>query len=100
MEIFSKAMRFASIKHRDQRRKGKSAAPYINHPIEVADILVQSGVKDYDVLAAALLHDTVEDTDTTEKELEKEFGAKIKGIVLECSDNKALDKAQRKKYQI
>ena len=93
-------MQFASYKHRDQRRKGKGKIPYINHPIEVANILVKAGVKDYDVLAAALLHDTVEDTDTTEEELEKKFGSKIKNIVVECSDNKALDKAQRKKYQI
>ena len=66
----------------------------------MANILAQAGVKDYGVLAAAVLHDTVEDTDTTEAELEKEFGAKIKSIVMECSDDKSLDKAQRKKYQI
>ena len=66
----------------------------------MANLLVKAGVKDYDVLAAGLLHDTVEDTDTTEEELEKKFGSKIKNIVIECSDNKALDKAQRKKYQI
>lgn len=80
------------MKHQSQKRKQAGNIPYINHPIEVANILVQSGVKDFNVLSAALLHDTVEDTDTTAEELDKEFGALIKAIVLECSDDKALGK--------
>lgn len=69
MQIFSKALKFASLKHQNQRRKQAGDVPYINHPIEVADILIRAGVKDTNVLAAALLHDTVEDTQTTEAEL-------------------------------
>lgn len=57
--MFTHALQFASIKHSSQRRKGKNADPYINHPIEVANILVKAGIKDYDVLAAGLLHDTI-----------------------------------------
>jgi guanosine-3',5'-bis(diphosphate) 3'-pyrophosphohydrolase len=62
MELFTKSLVFASYKHREQRRKQAGDIPYINHPIEVAHILSLAGVKDYEILAAAVLHDTVEDT--------------------------------------
>lgn len=65
MEIFTKSLVFASVKHQKQRRKNDADIPYINHPIEVAHILAQSGVNDYEVLSAAILHDTVEDTNTS-----------------------------------
>ena len=68
------AILFAAEKHRDQRRKGANQAPYINHPIAVAEILWRvGGVRDEVTLQAAILHDTVEDTDTTPEELEKNF---------------------------
>ena len=61
-----KATFFAARKHQNQRRKGVDAAPYINHPLAVAYVLaVEAGIKDETVIIAALLHDTVEDTDTT-----------------------------------
>ena len=70
------ALTFAARKHRDQRRKDAEASPYINHPIEVAEILARiGGVEDVTVLQAALLHDTVEDTKTSPAELEREFGS-------------------------
>jgi len=60
------ALAFAAHKHRDQRRKDKGASPYINHPVTLAHILVtEGGVTDPVAIAGALLHDTVEDTDTT-----------------------------------
>merc|ERR1712232_471549 len=66
---------FAAIKHRDQRRKNAIQAPYINHPIGVAYCLWnEGGVQDIEVIQAALLHDTVEDTNTTHEELVTEFG--------------------------
>lgn len=65
MDIFTKSLVFAADKHRSQRRKQAGDIPYINHPLEVAHILSLAGVKDYEILAAAVLHDTVEDTDTT-----------------------------------
>lgn len=100
MDVFVKALKFASEKHQNQRRKQAGDIPYINHPIEVANVLVEAGVRDHSVLAAAILHDTIEDTDTPKEELEKEFGSHITNIVLECSDNKALSKMERKKLQI
>ena len=95
------ALNFAAIKHRNQRRKDPDKTPYINHPIGVAQILSkEGGITDCDVLIAAVLHDTVEDTDTTFEELENAFGAKIRKIVDECSDDKSLPKNERKRLQI
>jgi guanosine-3',5'-bis(diphosphate) 3'-pyrophosphohydrolase len=95
------ALAFAAHKHRDQRRKDADASPYINHPIALADVLVnEGGVDEHDVLCGALLHDTVEDTDTTREELETRFGARIAGIVLEVTDDKTLEKAERKELQV
>ncbi len=95
-----RAAAFAAEKHRDQRRKSGDV-PYINHPLELARLLVEVGQQtDGDVLAAALLHDTVEDTDTTFAELEANFGAHVAGIVRELTDDKALPKADRKRRQV
>lgn len=91
LSLFLKALKFASLKHTSQRRKAGDI-PYINHPIEVAEFLGQAGISDYEVLSAAILHDTVEDTDTTPEELEHEFGKKVRDIVMECSDDKNLSK--------
>ena len=96
-----KAARFAADKHRMQRRKDADASPYINHPIAVADLLAnECGVSDPVVLCAALLHDTIEDTDTSEKELRAAFGDEITDVVLEVTDDKTLAKPLRKRLQI
>ena len=96
-----KALSFAALKHRDQRRKDEEASPYINHPIALANLLWhEGGVSDATVLCAALLHDTVEDTDTSPDELRAEFGNEIADVVLEVTDDKLLSKAQRKHLQI
>ena len=96
-----RALEFAAHKHRDQRRKDAQASPYINHPIALANVLVsEGGVDDPVVLSAALLHDTVEDTETTTAELREAFGEKIAAIVGEVTDDKNLVKAERKRLQI
>jgi guanosine-3',5'-bis(diphosphate) 3'-pyrophosphohydrolase len=96
-----KAAAFAAEQHRDQRRKGSDAAPYINHPIAVANVLAnEAGIDDAEVLCAAMLHDTIEDTGTTEEELRAEFGDRVTDIVLEVTDDKALPKDIRKQLQI
>jgi len=95
------ALKFAAHKHRDQRRKDAEASPYINHPIALADVLVtHGGVTDVNVLCAALLHDTLEDTATTRRQLQRAFGAKIARIVAEVTDDKRLSKARRKALQV
>ena len=101
LALLLRALAFAAHKHRDQRRKDAGASPYINHPIALADVLVnEAGVTDVAVLCAALLHDTVEDTDTTPEELAGAFGDRIARIVAEVTDDKALPKAERKRLQI
>lgn len=101
MQTLIKAVAFAAIKHKKQRRKDVDASPYINHPIALADVLAnEGGIVDENVLCAAILHDTVEDTNTTEQELIDSFGAKIAYIVMEVTDDKKLDKAERKLMQI
>ncbi|MCU0721817.1 MAG: HD domain-containing protein [Pirellula sp.] len=95
------AMKFAAEKHTRQRRKNADATPYINHPIEVAEHLARVGnISDEDVLIAALLHDTIEDTNTTFDEIERHFGTRVANIVMECTDDKSLEKAERKHLQI
>lgn len=94
------AAAFAADRHQGQRRKGAAAAPYVNHPIAVANELAAAGVDDPDVLVAALLHDTVEDTGTQPEELERLFGAAVRRIVAEVTDDKRLPKAERKRLQV
>ena len=99
--LLLEALAFAARKHRDQRRKDEAASPYINHPIALANVLWhEGGVSDATVLAAALLHDTIEDTDTKPEELRAQFGDAIADIVLEVTDDKALPKAERKRLQV
>lgn len=95
-----KALNFAAEKHKMQRRKDPEATPYINHPIGVAFILVQCGVEDGNVLISAILHDTVEDTETSFEEIEEIFGLKICSIVKEVTDDKNLSKEERKRFYI
>lgn len=96
-----KSLDFAAIKHKDQRRKDPNQTPYINHPIGVAQIISkEANIVDTDILIAAILHDTVEDTDTTLDEIQDIFGSKIGNIVSEVTDDKALSKEARKQAQI
>jgi guanosine-3',5'-bis(diphosphate) 3'-pyrophosphohydrolase len=95
------AARFAADKHKNQTRKGSDAEPYINHPLDVASLLVNVGkVEDVDVIVAGLLHDTVEDCDVSLSELEERFGRRVAGFVGEVTDDKSLPKAERKRLQI
>ena len=88
------AISFAADKHRNQRRKDIEASPYINHPIALANILAnEAGIEDEKVLVAAILHDTIEDTETTAQELADLFGDDVAAIVLEVTDDKSLPKA-------
>jgi len=91
-------MAFAASKH---RYRTATASPYINHPIALADALWHDGdVRDPAVIAAALLHDTIEDTKTTAAELRRVFGAKVASIVAEVTDDKRLPKERRKELQV
>ena len=82
------------------RRKDKEASPYINHPISVALLLAQIGSVTDPEVAAAILHDTIEDTQTSPEELDTAFGTRIRKLVEEVTDDKSLEKEVRKQHQI
>lgn len=101
MNPLIKSIAFAADKHRNQRRKDADASPYINHPIALANVLANEGnVSEEAVLIAAILHDTIEDTETTADELRQHFGDVITAVVLEVTDDKLLEKAERKRLQV
>ena len=101
MRLLLRAAVFAAERHRAQKRKDAQASPYINHPLQVAELLASvGGVDDARVLAAAVLHDTLEDTQTTPAELEERFGSEVRVMVEEVSDDKSLPKLERKRLQI
>jgi guanosine-3',5'-bis(diphosphate) 3'-pyrophosphohydrolase len=96
-----RATLFAAEKHRGQRRKDVDKTPYINHPIMVVNLLANVGrISDIDTLQAGMLHDTIEDTDTTADELEEHFGYEVRSLVLEVTDDKSLKKPERKRLQV
>jgi guanosine-3',5'-bis(diphosphate) 3'-pyrophosphohydrolase len=96
-----KALSFAADKHRFQRRKDTEETPYINHPIRVALTLADiGGETNIDLLTAAVLHDTIEDTQTTAAEIEEHFGRTVLDLVLEVTDDKNLSKEERKRHQV
>ena len=95
------AIKFAADKHRRQRCKDSEGTPYINHPIAVAEVLSRiGGITDLPTLQAALLHDTIEDTETSPQELEKHFGHEVCMVVQELTDDKRLPKEERKRLQV
>ena len=94
------ALKFAAHKHRRQRRKGILGIPYINHPIEVASLLVREIEEpSSDLLIAAILHDVIEDTRTKFSDLEEHFGTSVADIVREVSDDMTLPSFIRKREQ-
>ena len=101
LPLILRALVFATEKHRGQTRKDADATPYIHHPVALASLLwSEAKVRDANVLAAAILHDTIEDTATTHDELAKHFGRAVADIVAEVTDDKRLPKERRKQAQV
>lgn len=104
--LFATACHFAAKKHANQRRKNTAGSPYIEHPLEVAKFIAEMPEFDrvpdlnQDVLCAAVLHDTIEDTDTHANELRVLFGERITQMVLDVTDDKSLDFITRKQLQV
>jgi guanosine-3',5'-bis(diphosphate) 3'-pyrophosphohydrolase len=99
--LISRASDFAAERHKDQRRKGKTQVPYVNHLAEVACLLaVATDGADAELIAAGWLHDTVEDTATSYDELVSTFGDDVASLVMEVTDDKTLPKAERKRLQV
>jgi guanosine-3',5'-bis(diphosphate) 3'-pyrophosphohydrolase len=93
------ALKFATERHSGQTRKD-GVTPFIRHPIAVASRLMTAGVRDEAVIAAAFLHDVVEDTEATLAEVEERFGARVASLVAEVSDDKSLSQAERKRLEV
>ena len=97
----TEAYQFAAAKHVGHRRKGEAEEPYVNHLTEVADLVSRATAgADVDAIVAAVLHDTVEDTETTFEEIADQFGSRVAALVAEVTDDKSLPKAERKRLQI
>ena len=95
------AARFAAEKHAGQRRKGDAAEPYVNHLLEVAELVAMALPEpDTDLLIAALLHDSIEDVGVTAEDLAARFGADVAELVSEVTDDKSLPKHERKRLQV
>jgi guanosine-3',5'-bis(diphosphate) 3'-pyrophosphohydrolase len=95
------AAKFAAEKHAQQKRKGEKGEPYFNHLLEVAELIAASSPNlDRDLVMAAFLHDTVEDTGVTLQELEEHFGQDVAALVAEVTDDKSLAKETRKQLQV
>jgi len=107
-QLLLNALAFSAYRHRHQKRKGADQTPYINHPIQVANLLSNVGEEtNINLLLAAILHDTVEDTaetqeekDVLKNEITEKFGLATLEIVMEVTDNKFLPKSERKMLQI
>lgn len=100
LALISKAIIFAANAHKNQRRKDVDKTPYINHPLDLMNILIESGIVNCVAICGAILHDTIEDTETTYEQLVAEFGKRIADVVQEVSDDKNLPKQMRKELQI
>ena len=99
--LLARAADYAARQHSAQRRKGETAEPYINHLTEVAALLAEAtGGDDVVLLMGGLLHDTLEDTDTTYEDLAERFGPDVASLVAEVTDDKSLPKEERKRLQI
>jgi len=99
--LIARALDFAARKHVDQRRKGEAEEPYINHVAEVASLLAEAtGGEDAVLVAAGLLHDTIEDVGVTHAELARAFGLEVADLVQEVTDDKSLPKQERKRLQV
>jgi guanosine-3',5'-bis(diphosphate) 3'-pyrophosphohydrolase len=95
------AASFAAEKHTAQKRKGAAAEPYVNHLLEVAQLVSTAlSEPDTNLVIAALLHDVVEDTSVTKEEVAAVFGSDVADLVAEVTDDKSLPKAERKRLQV
>ncbi|NDR59177.1 HD domain-containing protein [Aliiruegeria sabulilitoris] len=97
----SRALAFAAETHRNQRRKGAAQEPYINHLIEVMELVARAtGGEDTELLVAALLHDVIEDAKVPAEEIEEKFGTRVARMVVENTDDMRLPKLKRRAERI
>lgn len=97
---YATAVLYAFRLHDGQVRKDRDQTPYIAHPLRVAERLRAHGVTDSDLLAAAVLHDTIEDCGTSYERLSAHFGERVAGLVAELTNDKRLPKAESKRQML
>src|ERR1044071_8590973 len=101
VRLISEAAELAARRHNGMARKGRGNEPYINHLAEVANLLSEAtDGADAELVAAGWLHDTIEDTDTTREELAQRFSDRVASLVVECTDDMSLAKAERRRRQV
>ena len=101
LRMVSEAAELAARRHNGMARKGRGSEPYINHLAEVANLLSSAtDGADAELVAAGWLHDTIEDTETTREELAQTFSERVASLVVECTDDMRLPKAERRRRQV
>jgi guanosine-3',5'-bis(diphosphate) 3'-pyrophosphohydrolase len=101
LRLVSEAAELAARRHNGMARKGRGSEPYINHLAEVANLLsAATEGMDAELVAAGWLHDTIEDTETTHEELAQKFSEHVAALVVECTDDMSLPKAERRRLQV
>jgi guanosine-3',5'-bis(diphosphate) 3'-pyrophosphohydrolase len=101
LRLVSEAAELAARRHNGMARKGRGNEPYINHLAEVANLLsAATDGADAELVAAGWLHDTIEDTETTREELAQKFSERVASLVVECTDDMSLPKAERRRLQV
>jgi guanosine-3',5'-bis(diphosphate) 3'-pyrophosphohydrolase len=101
LRMVSEAAELAAHRHNGMARKGRGNEPYINHLAEVANLLsAATDGADAELVAAGWLHDSIEDTETTREELAQKFSERVASLVVECTDDMSLPKAERRRRQV
>jgi guanosine-3',5'-bis(diphosphate) 3'-pyrophosphohydrolase len=101
LRLISEAAELAAHRHNGMARKGRGSEPYINHLAEVANLLATAtDGADAELVAAGWLHDAIEDTDTTREELAQKFSGRVASLVVDCTDDMSLPKAERRRLQV
>jgi guanosine-3',5'-bis(diphosphate) 3'-pyrophosphohydrolase len=101
VRLISEAAELAARRHKNMVRKGRGGEPYANHLAEVANLLaIATDGADAELVAAGWLHDTLEDTDTTTQELSLRFSDRVASLVIECTDDMSVPKAERRRRQV
>jgi (p)ppGpp synthase/HD superfamily hydrolase len=101
LRLVSEAADLAARRHNGMQRKARGNEPYINHLAEVANLLAAATEgADAELVAAGWLHDTIEDTETTHRELAEKFGERVAALVVEVTDDMTLPKEERRRRQV
>jgi len=101
LRLVSEAADLAARRHSGMQRKGRGNEPYINHLADVANLLsIATDGADAELVAAGWLHDTIEDTETTHRELAEKFGERVAALVVEVTDDMTLPKDERRRRQV